>query len=152
VDRASRQIRLIRTKTNRPRTLDWQTPGGDAGPVLSMPRESGPLFVAATGAPYRNFASNVNQISRRLSAVDSEFRAFRVHDLRHRFAIRWLRNGGDIYHLSLHLGHTSIRTTEGYLGHLSAREQATAQGMARRLAREPVSAPDGNEVRLGNSL
>jgi hypothetical protein len=43
-----------------------------------------------------------------------------------------LRNGGDIYHLSLHLGHTSIKTTEVYLGHRSAREQAVAKG---RIAR-----------------
>jgi integrase len=61
---------------------------------------------------------------------DPDFRPFRVHDLRHAFAIRWLRAGGDIYHLSLHLGHTSLKTTEVYLGHLSAREQAVAQNRA----------------------
>ncbi|HEX3991602.1 MAG TPA: site-specific integrase, partial [Acetobacteraceae bacterium] len=58
---------------------------------------------------------------------DPDFRAFRVHDLRHAFAIRWLREGGDIYNLSLHLGHTSLKTTEIYLGHLSAREQAVSK-------------------------
>ena len=120
-----RQIRLIRTKTNRPRTLDWRTPGGDAGIVLDA---TVPPFLNAYGRPYRNFASNVNQITRRLMAEDPAFKPFRVHDLRHRFAIRWLRNGGDIYRLSLHLGHSSIRVTENYLGHLTAREQAVAQG------------------------
>lgn len=52
-----RQIRLIRTKTNRPRTLDWRTPGGDAGIVLDA---IVPPFLNAYGRPYRNFASNVN--------------------------------------------------------------------------------------------
>jgi integrase/recombinase XerD len=120
-----RQIRLIRTKTNRPRTLDWRTPGGDAGIVLDA---TVPPFLNAYGRPYRNFASNVNQITRRLMAEDPAFKPFRVHDLRHRFAILWLRNGGDIYRLSLHLGHSSVRVTENYLGHLTAREQAVAQG------------------------
>ena len=67
-----------------------------------------PPFLNAYGRPYRNFASNVNQITRRLMAEDPAFKPFRVHDLRHRFAIRWLRNGGDIYRLSMHLRHSSI--------------------------------------------
>jgi integrase/recombinase XerD len=129
IDRSSKQIRLIRTKTNRPRTLDWRTPGGDAGIVLDV---IVPPFLNAYGRPYRNFASNVNQITRRLMAEDPTFKPFRVHDLRHRFAIRWLRNGGDIYRLSLHLGHSSVRVTENYLGHLTAREQAVAQGRTAR--------------------
>jgi site-specific recombinase XerD len=66
-----------------------------------------------------------------LRRVDGEGYQVSVgNDLRHRFAIRWLRNGGDIYHLSLHLGHMSIKTTEVYLGHLRAREQAAARGRA----------------------
>jgi hypothetical protein len=60
VDRGGKQIRLIRTKTNRPRTLDWRTPGGDAGIVLDA---AVPPFLNAYGRPYRNFASNVNQIT-----------------------------------------------------------------------------------------
>jgi hypothetical protein len=38
-----------------------------------------------------------------------------VHDLRHGFAIRWLRARGDIYRLSRHLGPTSVKTYLGYL-------------------------------------
>src|SRR5262249_55213011 len=128
--------RLLRTKTNRPRTLDWRTPGGDAGAVLASTPAKGPLFVAATGNQYRNFASNAGRVIRELPAHDDDFTPFRVHDLRHRFATRWLRNGGDIYALSLHLGHTSLKTTEIYLGHLSARERAVAQFGAQRRIRE----------------
>lgn len=135
IDQAARQIRLTRTKTNRPRTIDWRTPGGDATPILMTAQARGPLFLAATGKPYRNFAANAVQVMRRVQGRDQEFRPFRVHDLRHRFAIRWLRNGGDIYHLSMHLGHTSLKTTEVYLGHLSAREQAEAQSRAQRATR-----------------
>lgn len=127
IDWDARQIRLTRTKTNRPRTLDWKTPGGDAGVVLAHAPRQGALFPASTGAAYRNFAANAVRVSRDLAERDATFKPFRVHDLRHGFAIGWLRRGGDIYQLSIHLGHTSLKTTEIYLGHLSAREQAGAQ-------------------------
>lgn len=136
IDWSGRQLRLIRTKTNRPRTLDWQTPGGDAGIVLIEAPRHGPLFRSADGETYRNFASNFAQLRRRVArdeaAAGRPFRGFRVHDLRHGFAIRWLRNGGNIYELSLHLGHSSVKTTEGYLGYISARERGSAQTPAQR--------------------
>lgn len=139
IDWVGHQIRLTRTKTNRPRTLEWATPGGDAGPVLMTASRAGPLFTASTGTPYANFATNAGRVMRDLEARDPEFRRFRVHDLRHAFAIRWLRRGGDIYHLSMHLGHTSLKTTEIYLGHLSAREQAVAQKRAQAPENSAVS-------------
>jgi len=121
VDKAMRQIRLLRTKTNRPRTLDWKTPGGDAGVVLDALT---PPFLNAYGKPYRNFASNVTQITRRLVAADPSFKPFRVHDLRHRFAMKWLQTGGNLYHLSRHLGHSGTRVTESsYLGYLTQQQQ-----------------------------
>jgi len=132
IDRNRRQIMLVRTKTNRPRTLEWRTPGGDASIVLEHAPQTGALFPASTGGAYKNFAANAVRVSHELEARDPDFRRFRVHDLRHAFAIRWLRNGGDIHHLSLHLGHTSLKTTEIYLGHLSAREQAVAQNRAQK--------------------
>jgi integrase/recombinase XerD len=55
------------------------------------------------------------------------FRRFRVHDLRHGFAIRALRSGMDIYSLSRHLGHTSVKTTEVYLGYLTGDEQGSVK-------------------------
>jgi integrase len=50
-----------------------------------------------------------------------------VHDLRHRFAIRWLKAGGNIDELSRHPGHTSVKTTEIYLGCLSNEKYGLAQ-------------------------
>lgn len=147
IDWASRHIRLTRTKTSRPRTLEWVTPGGDAGLILADAPRRGILFTASTGAPYQNFASNAGRVMRDLAKRDPDFRPFRIHDLRHAFAIRWLRAGGDIYHLSMHLGHTSLKTTEIYLGHLSAREQAVAQNRAQSVPPiVPVVASDDGKV------
>jgi integrase/recombinase XerD len=134
ISRPRRQILLLKTKTNRPRTLDWKTPGGDAGPVLAELPQAGWLFPVGEGkkaVPYANFSSNVGQVMRRLAAREKAagrpFRRFRVHDLRHGFAVRWLKAGGNIYDLSRHLGHTSVKTTEVYLGFLTAAERAVAQ-------------------------
>jgi integrase len=146
LDRGLQQIRLTKTKTNRPRTLPWKSPGGDAGPLLAELPAAGWLFPVGEGKdakPYANFSSNVGQIMRRLAAREKAagrpFRRFRVHDLRHGFAIRWLKRGGNIYDLSRHLGHTSVKTTEGYLGFLTSAERAVAQtGAQTPLEAEPV--------------
>lgn len=125
------QIALRKTKTNRPRTIDWRTPAGDAGAVLRSLSRTGPLFTNERGDQYRNFSSNFSQAVRLLMIREAdqgrEFRRFRIHDLRHGFAIRSLRMGWDIYSLSKHLGHTSIKTTEIYLEYLSGREQMAAK-------------------------
>lgn len=42
---------------------------------------------------------------------------FRIHDLRHDYAIHEIRKGRDIYDLSHHLGHSSVKVTEIYLGY-----------------------------------
>ena len=55
-------------------------------------------------------------------------RRFRFHDLRHRFAVEYLKAGGSIYDLKEHLGHTSVKTTEIYLEHLTTEEKRTAMG------------------------
>jgi len=60
-----------------------------------------------------------------------EFTPFCFHDLRHIYAIRFLQNGGNIYTLQRNMGHRSIKTTEIYLEHLTAEEQAVAKGEAR---------------------
>lgn len=37
---------------------------------------------------------------------------FRCHDLRHRWAVMELRAGRDLYEISKHLGHSSLKVTE----------------------------------------
>jgi len=44
-----------------------------------------------------------------------KLRRWRLHDLRHTFAINALLEGADIYDLSRHLGHASVKTTEIYI-------------------------------------
>ena len=135
VDKKIRQrITLLRTKTNRPRTLEWKTPAGDAGPILMLGQEQGPLLPVSERSAIREFPVCLGAVMRRTLAAEKKakrpFRRFRVHDLRHGFTNRWLQNGGGIYQLSKHLGHTSVRTTEIYLSFLTAQEQDMAQSVA----------------------
>jgi len=131
VNHERKQIMLLRTKTSRPRTVDWITPAGDATGALAAGAERGILFPSRSGKPYGNFASAFGAVMRRVVAAERKahrsFRRFRVHDLRHRFAIRWLQNGGNIYHLSRHLGHSSVTTTEIYLRYLTNVEREVAR-------------------------
>jgi len=124
IDRVRNKILLTRTKTNRPRTLDMTTPGGDASTVLADAPLTGPVFQHSGGDIYHNFASQAAAIVKRLADEDPSFRRFRIHDLRHGFAIRALQAGMGIYSLSRHLGHSSVKTTEIYLGYLSEDEAA----------------------------
>ncbi len=139
IDRERRQIVLTHTKNGRVRRLAWSTPGGDAGPILdALTAADGPLFANRDGDPYRNFATNFGAVIRRVMAREAKagrpFQRFRAHDLRHRFAVRWLKAGGDLHRLSRHLGHTSVMTTEGYLRHLTD-DELDAIDIAERVRR-----------------
>lgn len=133
----AQQITFLKTKTNRPRTIAWASPAGDAGPVLLPQRARiGPLFVSEQGGPYANFSSNFARVLQRAIAAEAEagreLLPFRVHDLRHAFAVRWLREGGNIYRLQKHLGHKSLTTTEIYLDFVTSEEADLAQNPAQR--------------------
>jgi len=135
VAQGARQITLSKTKTNRPRTLNWKTHGGDAAVVWAdIEARAGIVFPNRKGEAYGNFATNFGQVTRRVvadaKASGRQFRRFRAHDLRHRFAVRWLKAGGDIYRLSRHLGHTSVKTTEIYLRALTDDELDRVMGVA----------------------
>ena len=125
IDHKRRQISLTRTKTGRPRTIAFATPGG--APILRNAPDIGAMFPSSTGRPYQNFATHAAKVIARVAATNPLVRRFRIHDLRHGFAIRALRAGMSIYSLSRHLGHTSGRTTEIYLGYLSENEQNVVQ-------------------------
>jgi integrase len=122
VDPEKRQIRLTKTKTNRPRVV--QLSDAAWGTLEGTARHSRSKVVfwhgkePEQGGHYRNFASRFAGLQKALG-----FR-FRAHDLRHKFAIDYLRAGGDIYTLQGILGHSSIKTTEIYLGHARAHKGA----------------------------
>lgn len=111
VDMKTRQVTLTKTKTNRPRTIELNAEalGTISGtpPYINSPY----VFWHGNGERYRNFASRFRELAKRAGV------SFRCHDLRHKFAIDWLKDGGDIYALSRYLGHTSVKTTEIYLDH-----------------------------------
>lgn len=54
-------------------------------------------------------------------------RHFKFHDLRHWYAVDYLRKGGNIYDLQKILGHSSIKTTELYLDYLTPEEAERAK-------------------------
>ncbi|MFH1555460.1 MAG: tyrosine-type recombinase/integrase, partial [Pseudomonadota bacterium] len=55
------------------------------------------------------------------------FRGFRFHDMRHLYAVEYLKGGGDIYALKEHLRHSSVKTTEMYLEFLTPQEAEVAK-------------------------
>lgn len=58
---------------------------------------------------------------------DIGFRTFTFHELRHYFAVDYLKTRtGTIYDLQQHLGHESVKTTEIYLRFLTAEEKRVA--------------------------
>lgn len=93
------------------------------------------VFWHSKGEPFRNVATRFSLYGRLLAAEAAknggEFRRFRFHDLRHRFAVDYLRTGrGGIYELQHELGHTSLKVTEGYLAFLTAEEAQAAKETA----------------------
>jgi site-specific recombinase XerD len=137
-------IDLVRTKTDRPRSIpldDILT--AEAKRVLEeLPRylhkrpagaEAKPdyVFWHDEGELYSSASSNFGSIRRRLNVkrkkAGKEQITFRLHDLRHLFAVSYLRGGGNIYRLQKLLGHKSIKTTELYLDYLTPEEAMVAQ-------------------------
>lgn len=119
-------ITLARTKTDLARAVPLQGPLLEEarGTLTGTPRHAtSPLvFWHGDGEPYRNFSANFREWrSREEIGV-----RFRFHDLRHYFAVMYLRGGGYIYDLQGILGHASIKTTEGYLRYLTPEEKQRA--------------------------
>lgn len=131
IDHRGRAVTLLKTKTNRPRTvpLDERAYGTITGTVPHI--ASVHQFCHHEGQRYANVASRFGAIMRRAVALAKkqkrEFRRFRFHDLRHWYAVDYLRQGGNIYYLQKILGHGSLKTTELYLRHLTPEQQREAK-------------------------
>lgn len=82
---------------------------------LDLPRELTALFVSHYQGQWQALSdSGVRQVlERRLARA--KLPHFRVHDLRHAFAIYSLRKGADLSDLQKQLGHKNISTTARYL-------------------------------------
>lgn len=130
LDFARRQVTVI-GKGNKLRTIDMLD-AYDAFRSVPVSLRGRHVFWHGDGEPYRNvasrFAAIVRETQKGAQAEDREFRRFRFHDLRHRFAVDYLKNGlGGLYDLQLHLGHESIKTTEIYLKYLTPEEALRAK-------------------------
>lgn len=119
-------------KGNKRRTIDLSEAA--TAHFSAQPRTLGSalFFTKEDGSPFDQAASDFTHLKRavrkKLKALGIEFQGFRFHDLRHLFAVDTLRSGTmDIYKLSKHLGHTSVKTTEIYLDFLSPEEQEIAK-------------------------
>jgi integrase/recombinase XerD len=92
-----------------------------------------PAIDRSTGEarPYKQASTNWGEGQRKCVKKAAEtkwsFERFRLHDLRHIYAIDYLAHGGNIYLLQQQLGHSSIRQTEEYLQYLSPEEQVRAK-------------------------
>ncbi|MCR9177557.1 MAG: tyrosine-type recombinase/integrase [Alphaproteobacteria bacterium] len=129
---ATNEIRLTATKT-RPRVIvasdsAWGTIRGTPARL-----DCSFVFTSERGGPFHNYASRFKEIANRAGTK------FRCHDLRHEFAIRELESGRDIYDLSRHLGHSSVKTTEGYLDYVDS------SGAQTRAQRRRFSGAKGSE-------
>lgn len=115
VDLEGRRVTLTRTKTDRARVVPLS-----AEAVLILkgrqrhPRSDFVFWHAEnSGACYAEFSS----VFRQFASVE-----WSCHDLRHRYAVDYLLDGGNIYVLQKMMGHSSIRTTELYLDYLTPDE------------------------------
>lgn len=71
-------------------------------------------------SPSSSFRENQKRAQKAARKAAQEYRWFRFHDLRHLFAVEYLRaKRGSIYDLQRIMGHTSITTTEIYLRYLT---------------------------------
>lgn len=113
---------LINTKGRLPRavTLDERALSTLAGtiPFVGSPY----VFSHGEGDRYHNVSSRFRVFVKR-----SSVKPFRFHDLRHWYAVDYLRRGGSIYRLQQILGHKSIKTTEIYLAFLTPEEAERAK-------------------------
>ena len=109
-------LQILQTKTSRPRTIEINSDLVPDGP------ENGPLFPSLPG----NSGDLAGYWQWRRGALPKGQR-FRLHDLRHAFAIAKLRERWDVYDLMHHLGHSSIKVTERYLGYVARKRSAATR-------------------------
>lgn len=118
LDPASAQATLRHTKGGQPRVIDLAPE--TVAMLRSMPRSNRSPYVffnSGEGGWHKDVSTRFWEY-----AQDVEFGA-RLHDLRHRFAIRKLKEGWSIYRVSAHLGHRSVLTTERYYFRYLTEEQ-----------------------------
>ena len=145
VDRSRMAISLIHTKGRRAREVPL-CPAALAV-IDRQPQflRSPWVFWRGQGERFKHVGAQFYATNRRVAQKAAQqgraFRPFRFHDLRHLFAVEYLREGrGSIYALQQILGHSTVKTTEGYLRHLTPGEaQIAMHGVAQNGAQNQRS-------------
>lgn len=151
VDLKRRSAMLYQTKSGLPRAVSLNEAAMRV--LAGQDRKARYVFPAKGGEPYVSPSTNWQEAKARAqkSAQKEGWRyvPFRLHDLRHMFAIDYLLNGGNLYALQKQLGHSTIRQTEEYLDYLTPEEaEAVRSSAGTKPGTElPVSAlPDSSEM------
>lgn len=140
IDRERMAVTLTHTKGRRARQVPLTT---EALAIIDRQPQflrSPYAFWRGSGERFKNvaaqFYATVKRTAHKAAQSGEDFTRFRFHDLRHLFAVEYLREQrGSIYALQQILGHASIKTTEGYLDHLTPDEkQAAIHGVAQEVA------------------
>jgi integrase/recombinase XerD len=121
------QATLHKTKRKKVRTIELTERA--IAILMRQPRSSKTdlVFWHSDGRPYEWVSSRFGAVARKVAQSDRQFVRFRFHDLRHNFAVRYLREQtGSLHDLQKLLGHRSIKTTEQYLEHLTPAQQRIA--------------------------
>ena len=78
-------------------------------------------------SPSSRFGDIQRRVARKAAHEKRDYQPFRFHDLRHLYAVEYLRAGkGSLYDLQKLLGHSSVKTTEIYLEFLTPEQVKAA--------------------------
>ena len=140
IDLTRREIKLDHTKSGVPRRVPLSDKAiTTIKALLDQPqRPHTPyLFAKADGSRFADMKNGFVAACKRAGVTD-----FRWHDLRHTFASWFVQDGGDLYHLSRILGHSSVQMTTRY-GHLRTGDlHAELRRVARNRTQEhQISSP-----------
>ena len=130
IDIRRREIRLDQTKSGVPRRVPLtDTAIATIEALLGQQGRPKTAYLFAKpqdGTRYADMTNGFNAACRR-----AKITGIRWHDLRHTFASWFVQSGGDLYHLSRILGHSTVQMTTRYshlrTGDLHAELQKVAQ-------------------------
>lgn len=147
IDSVDRTITIVKGKGSKVRAIPLTPKAIEI--IGRQPRYIGkPLvFWKDKGVAFVHVSSRIGafvRAARKAAQEKQDFQPWSFHDLRHLFAVEYLRKGrGSIYDLQWLLGHDSISTTERYLAFLTP-EQA-------KIAKHGVSQTAAHDQRFGTT-